>query len=197
MPSSSPAKPSAPAAVNDPDTSQARAPTSNSSAPLRPPLDAELLFSRHRGQLVALFLSKPAQCAACKAQSTPLLLSHSINAAAPVAEVKPLFDHHARSRPVLALELPGFCASDCKRIDCTPQLMSDCLSCAAHDLHELGYQRTIDVMAVSLSCDFMARAALENPVACRRLALVSPTGFESRQPERCDSSRTKNKPWLR
>ena len=38
----------------------------------------------------------------------PLLLIHSINAAASAAEVEPLFTHYRQQRPVYAIELPGF-----------------------------------------------------------------------------------------
>jgi pimeloyl-ACP methyl ester carboxylesterase len=36
---------------------------------------------------------------------------------------------------------------------------------------------TVDVLAVSLSCEFLAKAALQAPDLIRSLALVSPTGF--------------------
>jgi pimeloyl-ACP methyl ester carboxylesterase len=42
----------------------------------------------------------------------PLLLVHSINAAGSAYEVKPLYEHYARSRTVYALDLPGFGFSD-------------------------------------------------------------------------------------
>ena len=37
----------------------------------------------------------------------PLLLIHSVNAAASAAEVRPLFEHYRRERRVIAMELPG------------------------------------------------------------------------------------------
>jgi pimeloyl-ACP methyl ester carboxylesterase len=42
----------------------------------------------------------------------PLLLIHSVNAAASAYEVRPLFDHYRGRRPVYALDLPGFGQSD-------------------------------------------------------------------------------------
>ena len=38
----------------------------------------------------------------------PLLLVHSVNAAASAAEVRPLHEHYNASRRVFALDLPGF-----------------------------------------------------------------------------------------
>ena len=46
--------------------------------------------------------------AAGPAEGTPLLLVHSINAAASAYEVKPLFEHYAAIRPVYAIELHFF-----------------------------------------------------------------------------------------
>jgi pimeloyl-ACP methyl ester carboxylesterase len=43
-----------------------------------------------------------------EASTPPLLLLHSVNAAASAYEVKPLYEHYARARPVYALDLPGF-----------------------------------------------------------------------------------------
>ncbi len=43
-----------------------------------------------------------------QAEGTPLVLIHSINAVASAREVQPLFDAYRTSRPVFALELPGY-----------------------------------------------------------------------------------------
>ena len=41
-------------------------------------------------------------------EGRPLLLIHSVNAAASAYEVRPLFEHYKAFRPVYALELPGY-----------------------------------------------------------------------------------------
>lgn len=46
------------------------------------------------------------------AEDRPLLLIHSVNAAASAFEVKPLFDYYRSRRPVYAIDLPGFGLSD-------------------------------------------------------------------------------------
>ncbi len=160
------------------------------------PLDAQRQTLSHADRQIALYASMP-QCNAGNAQLTPLLLVHSINAAASAAEVKPLFDRYAGSRPVVAIELPGFGSSDRARIDYTPQLMSDCICRAAEHVQSLGFKRPADLMAVSLSCEMAAMAALKQPDSFRSLALISPTGFASKRPERYENGRTKDKPWLR
>src|SRR5688572_1334664 len=42
------------------------------------------------------------------AAGTPLVLIHSINAAASAYEMRPIFEYYRGKRPVFALELPGF-----------------------------------------------------------------------------------------
>ena len=179
-----------------PNADSARSATRDSGSALPPALDAERQFIWHQGLRIALYLSMP-QCQPSNALLMPLVLVHSINAAASAAEVKPIFDRYAHTRPVVAIELPGFGSSDRKDIEYTPQLMTDCITAAVNHLRELGFQRPVDLMAVSLSCEMAARAALDRPAAFRSVALVSPTGFESRHPEPYENGRTKNKPWLR
>jgi hypothetical protein len=45
--------------------------------------------------------------------------------------------------------------------------------------------RPVDALAVSLGCEFLARAAAEQPAHWGRLALVSPTGFRGTGLARC------------
>jgi pimeloyl-ACP methyl ester carboxylesterase len=170
--------------------------TGDSSGTLQPALAGERRFIGEAGRRIALYQSVP-QRSAATAAATPLILVHSVNAAASAAEVRPIFDQHADSRPVFAVELPGFGSSDRPAIEYTPQLMSECIGLAVEHVRQLGFQRPVDVMAVSLSCELATRAVLDNPSAFRTLALVSPTGFESAHPERYEGGRTKDKPWLR
>src|SRR5262245_19655656 len=55
----------------------------------------------------------------------PLLLVHSVNAAATVYEMKPLFEHYQGTRAVYALDLPGFGLSDRSDRKYTPRVMTD------------------------------------------------------------------------
>jgi pimeloyl-ACP methyl ester carboxylesterase len=107
----------------------------------------------------------------------PLLLVHSINAAANAYEMKPLYDHYRRTRPVYAPDLPGFGCSARARRRYDPRLMTDAIhALVAHIQRERG-PGPIDALALSLSSEFLARAAVEAPGAFRSIALVSPTGF--------------------
>jgi pimeloyl-ACP methyl ester carboxylesterase len=108
----------------------------------------------------------------------PLLLVHSVNAAASAYEVKPVYEWAvARGRRVFAPDLPGFGLSDRSAREYTIRLYTD----AVHDVLGLiavdSGTAPVDALAVSLGCEFTARAAAEAPDRFRTLALVTPTGF--------------------
>jgi pimeloyl-ACP methyl ester carboxylesterase len=107
----------------------------------------------------------------------PLLLVHSVNAAASSYEVRPLFEHYRRERRVYALDLPGFGFSDRSERAYTPRLMADAIHDMLDEIARDGYGEPVDALALSLSSEFLARAATEGAGRFRTLALVSPTAF--------------------
>jgi pimeloyl-ACP methyl ester carboxylesterase len=111
--------------------------------------------------------------------ATPLLLVHSINAAGSAYEVKPLFEHYRETRPVYALDLPGFglSARDDRKYD--PRLMTAAIDAVVAVIGREHGGIPVDALALSLSSEFLARSALGSPAAYRSLAFVSPTGFDS------------------
>lgn len=117
----------------------------------------------------------------------PLLLVHSVNAAASAAEMRPLHDHFAAGRAVYSLDLPGYGLSDRADRPYTVRLMTDAVVQAARWVQARHGGEPVDTVALSLSCEFAARAHLEQPGLLGRLVLVSPTGFRGgralRQPE--------------
>ncbi len=108
----------------------------------------------------------------------PLLLVHSVNAAASAAEVRPLHQHYRTSHTVLSVDLPGFGISDRSNTSYTPRLMTNAVLAAAQALSSRTGGGGVDALAVSLSCEFLARAASEQPAEFKSIALVSPTGFQ-------------------
>jgi len=124
------------------------------------------------------------------------LLVHSINAAASAAELAPLFAHYRQQRPVYALELPGFGFSDRSARPYTPRLMTDALHAVLDLIQSENGGEASDVLAVSLSSEFAARAKCEAPQTIRRLALVSPTGFRGRKLRYGPDGGTLGLPWL-
>jgi pimeloyl-ACP methyl ester carboxylesterase len=126
---------------------------------------------------------------------TPLLLIHSVNAAASAAEVEPLIERYKNNRQVFCLDLPGFGLSERSDRIYTPRIMTDAILEVAHVIRSR-HTNGIDALGLSLSCEFLARAASEEPGLFRTLALVSPTGFSSRNVLRGAAGTTRFKPWL-
>jgi pimeloyl-ACP methyl ester carboxylesterase len=107
----------------------------------------------------------------------PLVLVHSINAAASAFEMRPIFDRMRDRRTVLAVDLPGFGRSDRSERTYDVRLYVD----AVHDVLDLADARVpgvpVDLVALSLSGEFAARATVERPERVRSLTLINPTGF--------------------
>jgi len=123
---------------------------------------------------ISLYRAQPEGRAAA---GSALLLIHSVNAAASAAEVAPLYTHYAAQRPVVAMELPGYGRSDRSNRPYSVRLMTDAVHAVVAHLRAAQGGAPVDVLAVSLACEFAARASLEAPASIARLALVSPTGF--------------------
>lgn len=167
---------------------------------LPPALNGTLISLSGDGPDVCAYASMLASREAAAAeQSTtaPLLLVHSVNNSASAAELRPLFERYGSRRPTLALELPGFGSSQRGALPYSPTMMVQTILRAAQTLREMGLTRPIDVVAVSLSCEFVAMAVLEQPAWFRSVALVSPTGLESGRDEHFSQGRTKEQPLLR
>ncbi|HYN79264.1 MAG TPA: alpha/beta hydrolase, partial [Lamprocystis sp. (in: g-proteobacteria)] len=126
-------------------------------------------FVTRGGERVAYYATGPTQ-------RRPLVLIHSINAAPSSFEVKPIFDQYRVQRPVYSLDLPGFGHSDRAPRRYTPDLFANAIS----DFLTQVVARPADVLALSLSAEFAARAALTVPAQVASLVLISPTGFSRR-----------------
>ncbi len=129
-------------------------------------------------------------------QGPPLLLVHSINATGSAAEVRPLFEHYRATRTVFAIDMPGYGFSSRSDRVYSPRLMTDALHAVAGQIAQRCGSAPLDAMALSLSCEFLARAAVEQPAAWGRLALVSPTGFQGLKSRRGPPGSTRGLPWL-
>lgn len=114
------------------------------------------------------------------ASGRPLVLIHSVNAAASAYEMGPLFRHYRSQRPVFALDLPGYGFSNRLPRDYSPQLFADAI--AEFMQSEVG--EPADVIALSLGSEFVARAAVAHPELFHSLVLISPSGLTKVEPER-------------
>lgn len=130
----------------------------------------------------------------------PLLLVHSVNAAASAADVRPLFERYRNSRRVFALDLPGFGLSDrhapTSTADYTPRQMTDALHATLAQIEQQCGDVPVDALAASLGCEFLARAAAEAPARFNRLAFVSPTGLQGNTDLRQADGSTREVGWL-
>ncbi len=158
-------------------------------APALPPaVDGELRFANGRSGRLGFYVA---------GDGAPLLLLHSINAAGSAYEVRPIFERYRATRRVYAPDLPGFGSSDRSPRAYDVRLYVD----AIHDLLdtiELDVGATpVDALALSLSSEFLARAATRRPGRFRSLALIAPTGFDAGSDElREPEGRTREVPLL-
>jgi pimeloyl-ACP methyl ester carboxylesterase len=112
------------------------------------------------------------------APGRPLLLVHSVNAAASAYEMGPVFNRYRTSRPVIAIDLPGFGLSDRSDRIYSPRVYHE----AILDVLHAETSGPVDVVALSLGCEFAARAAVIEPERFNSLTFISPTGFSRRDP---------------
>lgn len=135
--------------------------------PLPLPIDSERhLFNSGRAGLLNYYTDE-------NGQGRPLVLIHSVNAAASSYEMRPLFEHYRQRRPVYALDLPGFGFSERSDRYYSPGLYAGAIG----DFLDEVVEEPADVIALSLGAEFAARAALDDPGQFNSLVLISPTGL--------------------
>jgi pimeloyl-ACP methyl ester carboxylesterase len=110
----------------------------------------------------------------------PVLLIHSINAAASAYEVRPLFERLSATHRVFAIDLPGYGCSERSDRHYDIALFTAAIDDALDAIAESCGDAPVDLLAVSLSCEFAARAAVGRPQRIRTLTLVTPTGLDRR-----------------
>ena len=111
-------------------------------------------------------------------EGRPLVLLHSINAAPSSMEMRPLFEAYRASRPVYALDLPGFGLSQRSIESIDISLFTEAIAEFCRQLPGA----PPDVIALSLTGEFVARAVMEHNLAIASLTLISPTGMSDRLP---------------
>jgi pimeloyl-ACP methyl ester carboxylesterase len=110
----------------------------------------------------------------------PVLLLHSINAAPSAYEMSPFFEAAALPRPLYAPDLPGFGRSERRDRVYSPAFFAD----AIIDMAGAIEGGPVDVVALSTTAEFAARAALQAPELFNSLTLISPTGFTRRRAQK-------------
>ncbi|MEL6760786.1 MAG: alpha/beta hydrolase [Myxococcota bacterium] len=107
----------------------------------------------------------------------PLLLLHSINAAASAYEMRPLFEGLRQRFRVFLPDLPGFGFSDRSRRYYDPRLYTDAVHDMLNAIEASGETSPVRAVALSLSSEFLARAVTERPDRFDNVCLITPTGF--------------------
>lgn len=168
-----------------------------SPVPVLPPaLSGERIELDTLAGRVSVYRSGPAPGLQGAAVLPPMLLVHSINASASAAEMAPLYEHYRQSRAVYAIDLPGYGFSDRSERAYLPRLMTDALLAVADYMRAQHGGGPVDVVGLSLSCEYVARAHSEAPTALRRLALISPTGFSRNKRRYGPPGSTLGQGWL-
>ncbi|MEO1079555.1 MAG: alpha/beta fold hydrolase [Pseudomonadota bacterium] len=109
----------------------------------------------------------------------PALLLHSMNAAPSAFEVEPFFGAMNFDRPLYAPDLPGFGRSERADRAYTPEFFAAVIT---RIVDAIGADE-VDVIALSTTSEFAARAALEPGARISSLVLISPTGMVRRRDE--------------
>jgi hypothetical protein len=98
----------------------------NARVPLPPALPGQIReIASGAGRLA--YYTNVLEGGAGAAKTAPLLLIHSINAAGSAYEVRPTYLYFEASRPVYALDLPGFGRSERSERPYVPRLMTDAI----------------------------------------------------------------------
>ena len=105
-----------------------------------------------------------------------LVLIHGLHSAASAYDMRPLFEHFRGTRPVYALDLPGFGTSS-RRPPGSKKFTPALYRNAIVRFLEATQSAPVDIIALSQSCEFSTMAAGLRPQAVHSLALLSPTGL--------------------
>lgn len=133
------------------------------------PADRHAFFSQAAGK-ISYYVDR-------NKEGTPVVLVHSVNAAASAYEMRPLFERFRLEQPTFAMDLPGYGFSDRASRQYNAELFAE----AILDLLSTQVGEPAHIVALSLGSEFTARAALYEPERFRSLTLISPTGFSARK----------------
>jgi len=137
---------------------------------LPPALDAERREMSRRAGRLSYYVS---------GEGRPLLLVHSVNAAASAFEMRPLFAPARLGRRVYAVDLPGFGFSDRSDRDYSVALYVTAVEDMLAEIEVDCGESSVDTAALSLGSEFVARVAALRPERFCSLTLITPTGFSN------------------
>jgi pimeloyl-ACP methyl ester carboxylesterase len=135
------------------------------------PLPAQSRLLRGRAGSVALYEA---------GHGAPILMLHSVNAAASAFEMRPAFEAMLATHRVFAVDLPGFGLSDRSDRRYDVPLYVAAIEDALQAIEVECGTVPVHVLALSLSCEFAARVAVRHPQRIASLGLISATGLDRR-----------------
>jgi len=145
------------------------------SSPLADPLPATRRDLSGRAGRIAFYSA---------GKGSPMLLVHSVNAAASAFEIRALFERMIATHRVFAIDLPGFGQSDRSERRYDIALFRAAIEDALDAIAAEAGDTPVDLLALSLSSEFAARVAVARPTRVRTLAMVTPTGLDRRSAAR-------------
>jgi pimeloyl-ACP methyl ester carboxylesterase len=147
-----------------------------SSAPLDRAVDAERKTMRsHGGRELSYYEDRHGH-----GKGRPLVLVHGVDACASAYEMRPLFERYRGARPVYAIDLAGFGFSERGPMQYSPESYANELVAFLARVKDKDGDAP-DVVALSLGCEFVARAALARKDLVHRLSFISPTGLGAKR----------------
>jgi len=111
------------------------------------------------------------------APGRPLVLIHGVHAAASSYEMRSLFNELRGERPVYALDLPGFGFSQRGGTRYTPDTYVRAIEHLLRHVADERQEDRADIVALSLSSEYVARVAADLPELVHSIVFISPTGF--------------------
>jgi len=113
-----------------------------------------------------------------KVNQTPLLLVHGLQLYAGLYDLLPVFEAFGSSRPVYAIDLPGFGGSEKSDRPYRPAMYQEAIS----DFIKNQIGQPCHVLALGNGSAFASMAALDNPEWIRSLVMINPRGLEMPHP---------------
>lgn len=119
---------------------------------------------------------------------TPLLLVHGLHMFAGLYDVLPIFEAFGNSRPVYAIDLPGFGRSEKTDRPYRASMYQE----AINDFIKNQIGKPCHVLTLGNASEFAGAAALEEENWIKSLVMINPTGFAMPQAQTKASSVRKN-----
>jgi len=111
-------------------------------------------------------------------KQTPLLLIHGLHPFAGLHDVLPIFEAFRTSRPIYAIDLPGFGGSEKTDRPYRPAMFQEAIS----DFIKNQIGQPCHVLTLGNASMFASMAAVAEPEWIRTLVMINPKGFEMPHP---------------